>query len=129
MYLKSTFYLLILLNFLLIVSSNDDGQWKKEDLPNKEEAMDEDEPVISIKNSDRSKKSLDLNSTETSPLDDKKQNDLKNVKLNDTMGRSSSNYGLDELLDNKKDDDKEGRIMNSDDEMVIEKPRMNIQGN
>lgn len=128
MHLKSIFYLLILLNFLLIVRSNDDGQWKKEDLPNKEEAMDDDEPVISIKNSDRSKKSLDLNSTQTSSVDDKKIDDIKNVKLNDTMARSSSNYCLDDLLDNKKDDDKEGRIMNSDDEMVIEKPRMNIQG-
>lgn len=134
MYLKSAIFLLILSNFALaIVSTTDDGQWKKEDLP--KEAMDEDDPpVISIK-SERTKKSFDLNSTDNTSSDqsndDKKMEDLKNAKEsfkqgNDTMGRSSSNYGLDELINSK--DDKEGRIMNADDELVLEKPRMNIQG-
>ena len=138
MYLKSTVYLLILLNFILIVSSNDDGQWTKDDLP-KEEAMEDDEPpVFSIpKSSDRTKKSLDLNSTIISEaLDDKKLDDLKNVKdskniknSNDTTGRSFGNYELDELLDEKKSS-KESRIMNADDEGVLEshRPKMNIQG-
>lgn len=127
MYFRSTAYFLVFCQFLLIVCANDDGQWKKEDLPNKEEtAMDEgDEPSLQP---ERTKKSFDLNST---IIDDKKLDDLKNVKdniqaANDTMGRS--NYGLDELLDAKRENDKEGRIMNADDEGVLEKPRMNIQG-
>lgn len=146
---NSAICLLILFNFTLaIVSSNDDGQWKKEDLP-REEAMDEDEPLAPApptKNSDhRTKKSFDLNSTETNskeqPIDEKKLDDLKKAfadsttkdagandsrPTNETMGRSSANYGLDELVNPK--DDKEGRIMNADDELVLEKPRMNIQG-
>ena len=94
--------------------------------------MDEDEPLLPTKNSDRTKKSFDLNATSelSSPIDDKKLEDLKDVKnlrqSNDTMGRSSSNYGLDELDGAK--DQKEGRIMNADDEGVLERPRMNIQG-
>ena len=132
---NSAICLLILFNFTLaIVSSNDDGQWKKEDLP-REEAMDEDEPLVPpTKNSDRTKKSFDLNSNETTskeqPIDEKKLDDLRSANdsrpTNETMGRSSASYGLDELVNPK--DDKEGRIMNADDELVLEKPRMNIQG-
>lgn len=105
--------------------------------------MEEDEMIIPpTRNSERTKKSFDLNSTETSskeqPVDDKKLDDLKDAArdakeandsskpTNETMGRSSGNYGLDELVNPK--DDKEGRIMNADDELVLEKPRMNIQG-
>lgn len=127
MFYKSTIHFLILFNLIFIVCSTDDGKFKEEDLPKAEDAMDEDDsPVAASKNSDRIKKSFDFNSTSSeSSIDDKKLDDLKNVKLNDTMGRSSS-YGLDELMNGR--DVKEGRIMNADDEGVLERPRMNKQG-
>ncbi|KAK4337406.1 hypothetical protein RND71_043353 [Anisodus tanguticus] len=47
------------------------------------------------------------------------------------MGRSSSFINADELFNDSKDDkeiEKEGRIMNADDEGILNKPKMNIQG-